>query len=241
MQIISFKTLFFNYIKKHPVTFSLLVANFIMYLVVAISGGFDTITLVKTGALVPVLVDQGQYWRLITSMFLHAGFIHFFFNSFFLYYIGGSVENILGSLKYGLLYLVSGIGSSIAVWLFSNPNVPTIGASGALYGVMAGLFLMTFIRPNWFHPRTIRSIRFMVAINIFFTITSAIGDLSISFPGHLGGFIIGLAISYLLIPKTPHQTKRYTQTARPSNHHGRTIIDADSVTDDDIYDSQYTN
>ena len=243
MQVITFKTLFLNYIKRHPVTFSLLVANFAMFLWVSIDGGFSVTSLVSHGALVPILVNQGDYWRLFTAMFLHAGFLHFFLNSFFLYYIGGLIERILGSVKYTLLYFISGIGSSIAVWLLSTPNVATIGASGALYGVMAGLFLITYVRPNWFHPRTIRSIRFMVAINIFFTITSAISDGSISLYGHLGGFVIGLAAAYFLIPKEPHKMRRYTyqQQTRPDSHHGSTVIDAASVTDDDIYDSHYTN
>lgn len=246
MQTITFKDVLFNYMKRHPVTFSLLAANFIMFIVVAFNGGYDAntlvLTLINNGALVPLFVSQGEFWRIFTAMFLHAGFLHFFMNSFFLYYIGGSMERIIGSLKYAILYFVSGIGSGIAVWLLSSPTVPVVGASGALYGIMAGLFLLTFIRSTWFHPRTIRSIRFMVAINVFFTLTSMISNGSISVWGHAGGFIIGLITLYIMMPKQPYQSNRgapYQQ--RPSSHHGRTVIDADSVTDDDIYDSYYSN
>ncbi len=243
MRTITFRQLFLNYIKKHPVTAFLLLANLIMFFIVALSGGFTSVNLIKFGGLVPNLVNQGEYWRILTSMFLHASFWHFFFNSFFLYYIGGSVEKILGSTKYAILYIISGIGSGIAVWLFSDPNIPTIGASGALYGIMAALFLMTYIRSSWFHPRTIRSIRFMVAINLFITFASMISDGSISVWGHAGGFLVGLVVVYFMMPKEPYITnRRYRPQPKPeTSHYGRTVIDADSVTDDDIYDSHYTN
>ncbi len=249
MQTITFKDIFLRFIKKYPVTFTLLAANLFMFIFVLFNGGYPSnpvelaTVLRNNGGLSPNLVSQGEYWRILTAMFLHAGFLHFFLNSFFLYYIGSFVERMLGSLKYGILYFISGIGSGIFVWLLSNPLTITVGASGALYGVMAGLFLMTFIKSSWFHPRSIRSIRMMVAINIFFTFASMIGDGSISVWGHLGGFVVGLIVIYVIMPKEPYNINRIYRPRPPreTSHHGRTVIDADSVTDDDIYDTHYTN
>lgn len=248
MQVISFRTLLLNYIKRHPVTSALLFANLFMFIFVLFNGGYPSnqielaSSLTRNGALVPILVDQGEYWRILTAMFLHAGFFHFFMNTFFLYYIGRFMERLLGSIKFGILYFASGIGSGLLVWWLSNENTATIGASGALYGIMAGLFLLTYIRASWFHPSAIRSIRFMVMINLFITFVSMIGNGPISVWGHAGGFAVGLLIIYFLTPQDPPNTKHiYRQQAHPESHHGRTIIDADSVTDDDIYDNHYTN
>lgn len=244
MQTITFRQLLINYMKRHPVTFWLLIANLAMFIIMSFGGGFDTaVALEHYGALKPSLVNDGQFWRIFTFMFLHGGFFHFFMNSIFLYYIGGSMEKIIGSKKYAVLYFISGIGSGIAIWLFDTSGLPTVGASGALYGVMAGLFLLTFLRKPWFHPRTISSIRFMVAINVFFTISSILSDGSISFWGHLGGFVVGLAIFYFLTPNKPPTAHRHygPRPTRNTSHHGRTVIDADSVTEKDIYDSHYTN
>ncbi len=247
MQTITFKDIWIRFMKRHPVTFGLLATNLAMFIVVLFNGGYGSVnlavTLTNNGALVPILVNQGDYWRILTSMFLHAGFFHFFLNSFFLYYIGGFVERMIGSMKFAILYFISGIGSGIFIWLFSNPYTPTIGASGALYGVMAALFLMTYIKASWFHPRAIRSIRFMVAINVFFTFASVISDGSISVWGHAGGFLIGLAVIYFLLPNKPQINNRSyrPRPQRETSHYGRTVIDADNVSDDDIYDSHYTN
>lgn len=242
MYTITFKDLFINYIKKHPVTFGLIVANTLMFFVFLFAGGFTTVNLIHFGGLVPNLVTQGDYWRIITAMFIHASFIHFFFNTFFLYYIGGFMEKLFGSLKYGMLYFISGIGSSIFVWLFADPGSVTVGASGALYGIMAGLFLLTFIKPTWFHPQSIRSIRLMVAINAFFTFASVLNDGNISAWGHLGGFIVGAIVTYFITPDRPYRTRRIYQQkrTRQDTHHGRTVIDAE-IDDDDTYDSYYKN
>ena len=108
MQTISFGQLLLNRIKRHPITSILLAINLIMFFVVSFNGGFNQASLIKNGGLVPTLVSQGEVWRILTAMFLHAGFLHFFMNSFFLYYIGSFMERILGSLKYTVLYFASG-------------------------------------------------------------------------------------------------------------------------------------
>jgi len=147
--------------------------------------------------------------------------------------LGGFTERLLGSVRYGILYMISGLGSSVAVWLFSDPNTVTIGASGALYGIMGGLLILTFLKPNWFHPMAIRSIRTISLINIL--ITFALGGV-LSFWGHMGGLIVGIIITYLFIPDYPNSRTRYKEhTNMRQTSDGRIIIDMDDVSDDDIY------
>ena len=218
------------YFRKQPVTFVLLAINTIMFFVVLFNGGFDGASLTKNGGLVPRLVtEEKEYYRLVVAMFLHGGFFHFLMNSYFLHFLGGFTEKLLGGKRYAILYMLSGLGSSIAVWQLSNPNIPTIGASGALYGIMGGLLILTFVRPNWFSPYGIRSIRMISIINILFTF--ALGNV-VSFWGHMGGLISGIILTYLLIPKTPF-IKNARQTQK--EHQGKIIIDMDDVSDDDIY------
>lgn len=225
------------YFKKSPVTFVLLVINTIMFFVVFFNGGFSTESLTNNGGLVPKLVtDNKEYYRLLVAMFLHGSFLHFLMNSYFLYFLGSFTEKILGSTRYGIIYMLSGLGSSVAVWLLSTPTTVTIGASGALYGIMGGLLIMTFLKANWFTPQGIRSIRTISIINIVFTLISASAGGNISVWGHMGGLAFGIVLTYLLIPDYPNSLERYKDHIDPRGpQDGKIIIDMDDVTDDDIY------
>ncbi len=225
--------------EKHPVTTILLALNLIMGLVLMIFSrnifNFEEV-LVDFGAIVPKLItDNHEYYRLFTSMFLHGGIFHLLMNSYFLYIIGGFVEDLLGKPKYILIYLISGLGSSTLVWLTNMQSMTaTIGASGALFGIMGALFLLTYQKPLLFTPHGIRSIRTLVFINAIFTIIVP----NISIYGHAGGFATGVVLMFILLPGTrgPSKPKNDQHT-----HHGRYVIDADDVSDDDIYYTDYRN
>jgi rhomboid protease GluP len=222
------------YFKKHPVTSVLLILNTLMFFVVLFNGGFSAESLRDNGGLVPRLVtENNEYYRLLLAMFLHGGLFHFLMNSYFLYFLGGFTEKLLGSTRYAFIYMLSGIGASVAVWLLSDPDVVTIGASGALYGIMGGLLILTFLKTNWFSPYGIRSIRSISIINIVFTF--ALGGV-LSFWGHIGGLIAGIILTYLFMPDSPNIKNPYQQQSQPNQYDdGRIIIDMDDVSDDDIY------
>lgn len=223
------------YFKKSPVTFVLLALNTLMFFVVLFNGGFTTESLINNGGLLPKYITENkEYYRLLVSMFLHGGFFHFLMNSYFLFYLGSFTEKLLGSTKYAIIYMISGLGASIAVWLFSDPLTVTIGASGALYGIMGGLLILTFLKANWFSPRGIRSIRTMTLINVIFTLT--LSDF-VSIQGHLGGLVFGIILTYLLIPELPNSRRTYQMhnNVNQQTHQGKIIIDMDDVSDDDIY------
>jgi len=198
------KNKFKEYYKFHPVTTVILAINLVMAIILIVTGGFDTENLVKLGALVPILVtEEGEYYRIITAMFLHGGFLHLLSNSFVLYYIGAYMERLVGPKKYLLIYMISGIISSLFVLFLASDLSVTIGASGAIFGVMGGLLVLTFLRKEWFSDHTIRTIRQLIIINVVITFLVP----NISIPGHMGGLIAGILLCYLMAPKSPYYYK----------------------------------
>lgn len=99
-----------DYIKKAPVTAALLAIIVVYFIVITLNGGTtDTQTLVRFGALFPPLVKEyGQYYRLITSIFIHIGIMHLFFNSYALYIFGTQIEKVMGHKKYLLFLFLQG-------------------------------------------------------------------------------------------------------------------------------------
>ena len=199
-----FKSKIKEYYKFHPVTTIILVINLVMAVLLIVTGGFDTLNLVKFGALVPILViEEGEYYRIVTAMFLHGGFLHLLSNSFVLYYIGAYMERLVGPKKYLLIYMISGIISSIFVLFLASDLSVTIGASGAIFGVIGGLLVLTFLRKEWFSDHAIRTIRQLIIINVVITFLVP----NISIPGHMGGLIAGILLCYLMAPKSPYYYK----------------------------------
>ncbi|MGH2657324.1 MAG: rhomboid family intramembrane serine protease, partial [Actinomycetota bacterium] len=96
--------------------------------------------LLEAGAMVPVLVARGEWWRLVTAMFLHVGVLHLALNSFGLYIFGSVVEQALGTARMVTLYLVTGFCATAVSFAFGPPAVAAVGASGAVFG-MLGVWL----------------------------------------------------------------------------------------------------
>jgi len=198
------KNKFKEYYKFHPVTTIILVINLVMAVLLIVTGGFDTDNLVRFGALKPILVfERNEYYRIVIAMFLHGGFIHLLSNSFVLYYIGAYMERLVGPKKYLLIYMISGIISSLFVLFFAEELSVTIGASGAIFGVMGGLLVLTFLRKEWFSDHATRTIRQLIIINVVITFLLP----TISIPGHMGGLIAGILLGYLIAPKSPYYYK----------------------------------
>ena len=195
-----------NFIAYRPITSLLIAINTVFLIITLFTGGFSIDNLVSLGALFPPLIKHyHEYYRLITAMFLHVNFLHFLMNMIVLYEIGGHMEHLIGPKKYILVYLLSGIASSMTVAFIGADNVITVGASGALFGIMGGLLILTFIRSTWFSPRTISSIRKIMGINLVITFIIP----SISVLGHIGGLVMGLILFFIIAPKRPYYAKSY--------------------------------
>jgi membrane associated rhomboid family serine protease len=140
--------------------------------------------LFREWALVPRLVMAGEWWRVVTGGFLHYGPIHLAFNMVALYMIGRDMETVLGRGRYLAVYLVSLLGGSAAVLLFSPLNAAVAGASGAVFGLMGGLGVLL----RRMRMPTGQAVGLVVA-NL--AITFLIPGISVA--GHLGGLASGAA------------------------------------------------
>lgn len=130
----------------------------------------------------PAITASGEWWRLVTSGFLHYGPVHIALNMIALFVLGRDLEPLLGRLRFIAVYLVSLLGGGAAVFLFDNECVATAGASGAVFGLMGGIAVVVFrLKLN---PGPALGI---IALNIFISVTLP----GISLLGHLGGLVVG--------------------------------------------------
>ena len=136
------------------------------------------------GALYGPLVADGDWWRLITAAFLHGGPIHLAFNMLALWWFGQTLEATLGRGRFVLLYLVSGLAGSAGA-LVASPEAPTVGASGAIFGIM-GAALVLERQGNYVFGGQALGI---IVLNLVITFTPG---LNISIGGHLGGLVGGI-------------------------------------------------
>lgn len=168
------------------VTYALIIINVAIYFI-------DQALLVTTGspvfllqgAKINELILQGQYWRLITPIFLHGGLVHLFVNMYSLYIIGPDVETMFGRAKFLYIYLIAGILGNIASFAFC-PNI-SIGASGAIFGLLGALLYMSFAYRNIFSGPYVFNIIVMIIINLVY----GFFHVEIDNYAHLGGLIGG--------------------------------------------------
>ncbi|MDQ3638221.1 MAG: rhomboid family intramembrane serine protease [Actinomycetota bacterium] len=195
-------------ISRLPVTFGLIAACVLVYMLVALQGAAigmpPNVGLVQQpeavlslGALVPALVAQGEAWRLVTSAFLHSGFVHLALNMLSLYFLGSFAEITFGRSRFLTLYLISGIAGGLAYLYFGSFNAPAVGASGAIFGLLGGVFGFA-IRRGTFSTRdpVISQLLLLTGLNLFLGFTIP----GVSNTAHIGGLLGGLVFGYLMAP-----------------------------------------
>jgi membrane associated rhomboid family serine protease len=174
-------------------TYFLIAVNVIAFVAMLGSGAtFNGVggTVYNNGALYGPLVADGDWWRIVTAGFLHAGILHIAFNMYFLYFLGTILEPMIGKLRFGLIYAVSLIGGSFGALLLS-PNTPVVGASGAVFGLMGAAILA--MRARGIDPmQSGLAVTLLLNLGITFVIPG------IAIGGHLGGLAAGFVVGYLL-------------------------------------------
>jgi membrane associated rhomboid family serine protease len=180
-------------VTEAPVTKALIALNIAVYLITAVQGnGINNPngSLFLKWALFGPAVANGDWWRLITAAFLHLGIVHIAFNMFALWVIGRAVEGYLGSARYVLLYLVSGLAGSAGALLLS-PNAVTVGASGAIFGVLGAMLIIEWQLTGKLGGQAASLIALNLVLN--FAINGTGGNISIG--GHLGGLVGGILVT----------------------------------------------
>ncbi len=175
--------------QRPPVTTALIVANVVAFVFQLGTNG----VLTRWGLLFGPAIEIGEWWRVVTGGFLHAGLLHIGFNMYALWIFGPMLEKGIGTVRFALIYLAGLFGSSLAVLLFDF-NQQTLGASGAVLGLAGGLAAVLMAR----------------GVNIFQTSLGAIFLINLALPllvprisfwGHfggiIGGFLAGLAVTWL--------------------------------------------
>ena len=178
-----------------PATYALIALCVLAYVGELVGGGGTSAvegggSLIRDGGLFGPSVDDGEWYRLITSGFLHAGILHLGLNMFALYILGTILEPGIGSVRFVAIYFVSLLGGSFGALLL-DPREITVGASGAIFGLMAATFIVARGRGM---DELASQVGIFVVINLVFTISIP----GISIGGHLGGLVAG-GVAALLI------------------------------------------
>jgi membrane associated rhomboid family serine protease len=171
------------------VTWALVAVNVLVYLVTVAQGaGINNPggKIFAKGLLFGPAVAQGDWWRLFTAAFLHGSILHIAMNMLALYWIGGPVEVYLGRARYLAVYVVSGLAGSAGA-LVVNPGQPTVGASGAIFGILGALLIIEYQQTGQLAGQAMS----LIAINLIFSFTIP----NISYGGHVGGLIGGILAS----------------------------------------------
>jgi membrane associated rhomboid family serine protease len=177
-----------------PAVLILVALNVVVYMITAAQGGGINLPggqLFSDWALQGAAVSSGDWWRLVTAMFLHGSLLHIGFNMLALYWLGTIIEQALGTPRFLLVYFVSGLaGSAGALW-FSSAFAVTVGASGAIFGLIGALLILEYLSTGSLMGQA------MVLILVNLAFTFAVPGISIG--GHLGGLTGGIVATFALM------------------------------------------
>ena len=185
------------------VTYGLIGLNVLMFVLQSASNDLE-----RALVLWPPAIADGELYRLLTSAFLHYGITHILFNMWALYVVGAPLEMALGRLRFSALYLLSALGGSVLVYLLSDLNSATAGASGAVFGLFGAMFVVGR-KLNM----DVRGVLFIIGLNLAFTfVIPLISSQNISWQGHIGGLVTGAAVA-AAYAYAPRQQRNLVQAA----------------------------
>ncbi len=167
--------------------------------------------IVTTLGMIPGDIVRGRnLWTLLTSMFLHGGIFHFLGNMLYLWIFGDNVEDAFGRPLYLLLYVLSGVfGSVLHIMIAPGSTIPTIGASGAISGVMGAYFILyprarvltlvpIFFFIRMFYLPAFVLLGFWILMQLLYGCSSVAGGSGVAYFAHIGGFVVGLLLALLV-------------------------------------------
>jgi membrane associated rhomboid family serine protease len=197
------------------VNWNIIIINVVVFVYELTLSGRELEIFFYNWGLLPLDIINFHFEKILTSMFIHGGFLHIFGNMLFLYVFGDNVEDALGKFRYIILYIASGFGAALLqsfVSLFSGSlNIPMIGASGAISGILAAyvklyphakivtiippFIFFAFLLPAWFF------IGYWFFIQVLFAIATPVSMGGVAWYAHIGGFLTGWFLTDFLYPK----------------------------------------
>ncbi|WP_107839634.1 rhomboid family intramembrane serine protease [Metasolibacillus meyeri] len=179
---------FQQYIKMYPVVSTIIALNIVVYLLTLLPG--IQMKFFYAGASINGLIAAGEWWRMITSMFLHYGFLHILFNMFSLFLFGPELEKIAGKMRFLTIYFLAGIFGGIATFAIQdNPLYTSVGASGAIFGIIGAFGALVF-----YMRRTMPQLRQIILPIIVVSVIMTFLQPNINVTSHLGGLVTGFIL-----------------------------------------------
>ncbi|MEK4230962.1 rhomboid family intramembrane serine protease [Solibacillus sp. FSL H8-0538] len=178
---------FKQYIRLYPVVSTIITINIIVFIITLLPGFGDEI--LYAGMSVNGLIAEGEWWRIITSMFLHGGFMHVLFNMFSLFLFGPELENIAGKIRFLTVYFLAGIFGAAATFVTQDALYASVGASGAIFGIIGAFGALVFYTHKSF-PQLRQIILPIIVISVIMTFLQP----NINAAAHLGGLVAGFVL-----------------------------------------------
>ncbi|SER38050.1 Membrane associated serine protease, rhomboid family [Gracilibacillus ureilyticus] len=199
---------FKDFLRFYPVTSVIVGLQIAIWLISILFGSLGNY-IYQIGIGFNYLILQGEYWRLLTSIFLHAGTGHILFNAFSTVLFAPALEQMLGKGKFLFSYLFAGVAANVLT-LVAIPDMPNpyVGASGAIYGLFGLYLFMVLFEKKLIDPGSARLITIIIIIGLVMTFINP----GINITGHLFGFIAGIALGPIVLrnvkPFSPYRNKR---------------------------------
>lgn len=191
------------------VNYVLIGANVVYFIFLEMIGSTEDVwTMIRYGALfLPSVVQEGQYWRLITAMFMHFGIRHIVNNMLILFVLGDNLERALGKIRYFIFYLICGIGANGICLLKSQLNGDisvSAGASGAIFGVVGGLLYVVTVNHGHLEDLNTRQLIIMALFSLYAGFTT-VGTNNMA---HFSGLVIGILAAMILYRKPQNLSRK---------------------------------
>lgn len=181
---------FRGYVRLYPITVGLIAINLLLYFFAELQGGHYDRELQYRYGFLQTNVDPyvlEEWWRYVTSVFLHFDFEHLFYNMVSLLMFAPPMERLLGRWRYTLLYMLAGIVGNLFSAMFNQIELLSVGASGAIYGVYGAWLYLTVFGRNMLDKGMRQSVYFVLIIGLVYSFLVA----NVNVEAHIGGLVAG--------------------------------------------------
>ena len=189
---------------------TIIAINVIYFLYLEIAGSSEnTAFMISKGAMyAPLVLEEGQYYRLLTAVFMHFGINHIMNNMLVLFFLGDNLERALGRVKYLIFYLLCGVGANVISMMVNMSEYSyrvSAGASGAIFGVVGGLLYAVIVNRGQLEDLTTRQLGIIVLLTAYHGFTSQ----GIDNAAHIGGLLLGAVLGIIFYRKPKRRYDNY--------------------------------